>query len=231
VLDLTDIRAALFDLDGTLVRTFIDFPAMRRAMHALSAKWGTESSTAGSDDILEIVERMAGALGKERGEVARREAHALLGEMEEAGCAHPEPIAGASDLLRRLRHRRGVRVAVITRNSRRVAEDLLNRMDLEHDLLVARGDTPEHKPHPAPLLYACAHLGVAPSDAVMIGDLWADIAAGRAAGVRFTIGIHWPHDPPDRFARCPPDQEVTSLEAAADLLTSPRHLVFLPCDG
>jgi phosphoglycolate phosphatase len=216
--DLTDIRAAFFDLDGTLVRTFIDFPAMRRAMHDLSATWGTREATDGRDDILEIVERMAGALDGTVGDAARREAHALLEAMEESGCAHPEPVAGAPDLLRRLRHDHGVHVAIITRNCRRVAERLLTRMDLEHDLLVAREDTPEYKPHPAPLLFACAHLGVAPSDTVMVGDLWADIAAGRAAGVRLTIGIHWSHDPPDRFARCPPDVQVGSLEEAAAVL-------------
>jgi phosphoglycolate phosphatase len=217
--DLTDLRAALFDLDGTLVRTFIDFPAMRRAVRDLSDRWGTAAATAGHDDILGIVERMAGALGPERGVAARQEAYALLEAMEREGCAHPEPVAGASDLLRHLRCEGGVRVAVITRNCRRIAQDLLARMDLAHDLLVAREDTPEYKPHPAPLLFACRHLGVVPSDAFMVGDLWADIAAGRAAGVRFTIGIHWPHDPPDRFARCPPDRVVRSLEAAAALLT------------
>jgi len=219
--DLTDLRAALFDLDGTLVRTFIDFPAMRRAMQDLSARWGTSAMTAGHEDILGIVEQMAEALGPERGKDARCEAYALLEAMEETGCAHPEPIVGASDLLRYLRRERGIRIAIITRNCRRVSERLLARMDLEHDLLVAREDTPEYKPHPVPLLFACRHLGVAPSDAVMVGDLWADIAAGRAAGVRFTLGIHWPHDPPDRFIGCPPDAEVASLAEAAVLLTEP----------
>jgi phosphoglycolate phosphatase len=218
--DLTDLRAALFDLDGTLVRTFIDFPAMRRAMRDLSDRWGTTAATAGHDDILGIVERMTEALGPAQGEGARREAYALLEAMEQEGCAHPEPVPGASDLLRSLRRVRGIRIAIITRNCRRIAESLLDRMDLEHDLLVAREDTPEYKPHPAPLLFACRHLGVAPSDALMVGDLWADVAAGRAASVRFTIGIQWPHDPPDRFARCPPDVEVTSLAAAAALLTT-----------
>ncbi len=46
-----------------------------------------------------------------------------------------------------------------------------------------------HKPHPEPLLKVLSELGVAPSAAVMIGDTDADIGAGLAAGVAFTIGM------------------------------------------
>jgi phosphoglycolate phosphatase len=204
----------LFDLDGTLARTFIDFPAMRAAMRALSARHGTASATAGEDDILEIVAKMAAALGGADGARARAEAYAVLAALEAEGCAHPEPVEGAAALLRRLRGGRGLPVAIITRNCRAVSEDLLHRLALEHDLLVAREDVAHFKPHPEPVLHACRAFGVAPADAVMVGDLWADVAAGRAAGTR-TVGIQWPHDPPDRFARCRPDIEVPSLLALA----------------
>ncbi len=213
---LTDIYAVLFDLDGTLARTFIDFGRMRREMHVLSAQRGTEAATAGEEDILEIVGKMAGALGETAGAAARREAYAILEAIEVEGCMDPHPVAGASALLHYLRGERGLPVAIITRNCRRVSEGLLGRLGLPHDLLVAREDVPRFKPHPDPVLHACRHLGVAPQNAVMVGDLWADIAAGRAAGTR-TVGIQWPYDPPNRFARCAPDWEVTSLEQAAAL--------------
>jgi phosphoglycolate phosphatase len=211
-------RAALFDLDGTLVRTFIDFPAMREAMRRLSARYGTTDATRDEDDILEIVERMANALGGTAVEAARREAYREIEAYERDGCAHPEPIAGATELLRALRTEHGVPVGIITRNCRAVAEELVTRMDLTADVLVAREDVPEFKPHPAPLLYACRQLNVEPINSVMVGDLWADIAAGRAAGVGLTIGIQWAHDPPERFSRCPPDCEVSTLQEAARVL-------------
>ena len=212
------LRAALFDLDGTLVRTFIDFPAMRREMQALSEQLGTAEQTAKTDDILEIVSVMAQILGGTEGEAARNRAFAVLEAMEAEGCQNPERIVGASELLLSLREERGVKIGIITRNCRRVSEDLLLRMNLPHDVLVAREDTMEFKPHPTPIFVACNHLDVAPNHATMTGDLWADIAAGRAAGVRATIGLQWPHDPPRRFERCAPDYEVNSLSEVMRLL-------------
>ncbi len=207
------LRAVLFDLDGTLVRTFIDFPTMRREVHALSERAGTVAATAGEEDILEVVAKMTAALPPVEGAAARREAYAVLEALEEAGCAHPEAIPGASAFLRELRTL-GVGTAIITRNCRRVAERLLARMDLPHDVLIAREDTPEFKPHPAPVCAACARLDIPADRAAMVGDLWADIAAGRAARVAVTVGIRWPDHPADRFARCRPDVEVSSLMQA-----------------
>ncbi len=212
------LRAVLFDLDGTLVRTFIDFARMRNEMRAISARVDTEAATAGEDDVLGIVARMSATLGDPAGAAVRREAYDCLEALEREGCAHAHPVAGARELLAVLRGEKRVSVAVITRNCRSVALDLVRRFDLAHDLLVAREDTARFKPDPDPLLRALNEFGVAPENAVMIGDLWPDIAAGRAAGVALTVGIQWPHDPPGRFARCPPDVTVASLEEAARLL-------------
>lgn len=208
------LQAVLFDLDGTLVQTFIDFPGMTRATRELAARYDAQDAAADTDDILEIVQRTAQFVGGERGEQARREAYHLLEAMEEKGCAHPVPISGASELLARLQQE-SVRIAIITRNCRRVAENLLARQNLPFDVLVAREDTQEFKPHPAPVLRACRELGVEPARCAMIGDLWADVAAGKAANVSLTIGIQWPHDPPQRFVKCTPDVLVASLEEAA----------------
>jgi phosphoglycolate phosphatase len=41
---------------------------------------------------------------------------------------------------------------------------------------------PKKKPDPMPLLHACAFFGVAPQDALMVGDSMSDVKAARAAG-------------------------------------------------
>ncbi len=217
-----DLDAALFDLDGTLVRTFIDFPALLGAVRAVAENHGAGDATQSEIDVLQVVATGTAFLNAHKvgsGALFARDAFAVIEQREADGCAHPEAVDGATELLDTLRAR-GVRVAVITRNCRRVSEDLIARMGLRTDLLIAREDTREFKPHPAPILQACADLGVAPERCAMTGDLWADIASGRAAGVGVTVGIQWAHDPPDRFARAAPDYVVGSLQEAARLLVS-----------
>jgi len=60
---------------------------------------------------------------------------------------------------------------------------LLDHFELRAYMPVAvSGDTlPQRKPDPAPLLHACTQLGIAPKDAVMIGDSRNDVLAARAA--------------------------------------------------
>jgi phosphoglycolate phosphatase len=213
-----DLHAALFDLDGTLVRTFIDFARMRDEMRTLSARSGTEAATAGEDDILGMIARMSAAVGEPAGEALRREAYDRLEALEREGCAGAEPVAGARELLNALRNEKRVLVAIITRNCRSVARDLVRRFDLPHDLLIAREDTVRFKPDPEPLLRALNVFGVAPENAVMVGDLWPDIAAGRACGV----ARYHRHPVAARSARplhaLPADVEVASLEEAAAVL-------------
>jgi len=64
---------------------------------------------------------------------------------------------------------------------------LLQRLELglEHRAAcVVCGDTtPERKPHPAPLLHACALIGIPPGQCAYLGDAERDIQAARAAGM------------------------------------------------
>ncbi|MBC7807799.1 MAG: HAD family hydrolase [Akkermansiaceae bacterium] len=212
------IDAVLFDLDGTLVRTFIDFPAMRREVCERARDiYYAGDTILQNNDSLDVIHQTLAALPSEQREEARRDLYAVLERHEEVGCERPEAIPGATDLLRSL-YSQSVRVAVVTRNARRIADSLCRRMNLAADVVVAREDTSTYKPHPEPLQVACSHLNVHPKRTVMIGDLWADIAAGIAAGCAITIGIQWAHDPPDRFGRAAPTHIVATLKDAGDIL-------------
>jgi phosphoglycolate phosphatase len=69
------------------------------------------------------------------------------------------------------------------------------------------------KPHPAMLEAALFEAGVAPRDAVMIGDTSFDMAMARAAGVR-AIGVAWGYHTPAEL-----------IEAGAEAVAqTPQHL-------
>jgi phosphoglycolate phosphatase len=53
------------------------------------------------------------------------------------------------------------------------------------------GDTTPHaKPHPAPLLHAAQHIGIAAAHCVYVGDDLRDIQAANAASMR-GVAVRW----------------------------------------
>lgn len=81
-------------------------------------------------------------------------------------------------------HARGLPLATITNKPHRFVAPLYARLGiLPHFSLLLGGDSlPVKKPDPAPLLEACRRLGVAPGEALMVGDSTNDIQAAQAAG-------------------------------------------------
>jgi HAD superfamily hydrolase (TIGR01549 family) len=154
-------RALLFDMDGTITRPLLDFPRIKAEMGI------------GDRPILEALAELDG--------VERRRAEAVLHRHEEEAAAGSTLNAGCGALFEFIANH-NVPTALITRNSRQSVETVLARHGLIFPVLVTREDGP-HKPHPAPLLRACAELGVAPAEAWMVGDGQYDVEAGVAAGV------------------------------------------------
>lgn len=213
----SNFKIALFDLDGTLIETHIDFSGMRQAMRQMATGAGVPEEAIAGRDVLTMVEaaREHVAGQGDDGEAYRRQAFAILEEMEVAGCSQPSLLPGSHEWLAELRET-GVKTGVVTRNSRRVSEGLLARFSLPYDLLLTREDVRRTKPDPAHLLEAIARLGGSPAEAIMVGDHWMDIQAGKAAGVAVAIGVLGDRAP-GWFDSCPPDYTVRDLAEARRL--------------
>jgi phosphoglycolate phosphatase len=79
---------------------------------------------------------------------------------------------------------------VVTNKPENLTHLLLDKLGLKPDVVVC-GDTLEYnKPHPAPLLYACAQLGVSPQDCLFVGDDKNDIVAGKNANIK-TVAVSY----------------------------------------
>jgi phosphoglycolate phosphatase len=230
------MRAALFDLDGTLIETHIDFAQMKREMLSLVSRYGIDTEPLAGLDVLRLVEAARAQLEADgrhgEGYRLRVEAFARLEEIEQEQCASPVELPGAAQLLAIL-HTQGVRIGIVTRNCRSVSVRLLRAGNLICDTLVTRDDVPRTKPDPAHLRAALAAMGdetlnwlhsegtlqasAAPSPIVMVGDHWMDIQAGHAAGV-WTVGLLRGRSP-DFFAPSPPHLLVNEI---ADLLPATK---------
>jgi phosphoglycolate phosphatase len=202
------LRAALFDLDGTLVHTHIDFGAMKGAVLAIVAEAGVETGPLRDRDSLAIVRDVKQRLGTEATRfVAKCEAAMVACEL--AALAGAEEAYDAAAFLEWLRAR-DVRIGIVTRNSRAAVRMLLQRIPLPHDILLTRDDVPRTKPDPIHLHMALERLGVERADAIMVGDHHMDIVAGRAAGIRSMAIAHGKLDEV-AFADCPPDSFLRSF--------------------
>jgi HAD superfamily hydrolase (TIGR01509 family) len=93
---------------------------------------------------------------------------------------------GARELLGWLRGR-GVRTALLTRNSRVSVETARTRHGLAIDAIVTR-ETHTPKPSPEGVQHLMARFGAGADETIVVGDYRYDIEAGRSAGTR-TIAL------------------------------------------
>ncbi|MEX1039186.1 MAG: HAD family hydrolase [Pirellulaceae bacterium] len=162
----------IFDLDGTLVNSRLDFPAMRAEM--------------GLPEGIPILESLQDLPPVDR---ARLEEILLRHEWEGARAAVLFP--GVAECLAELT-RRGYPLAIVTRNAREPALDCLERLGIRPHFsqVIAREDGP-HKPDPWAIQHICQTWNRPTRQAAMVGDFHFDLRAGRNAGawaVLFTGG-------------------------------------------
>jgi HAD superfamily hydrolase (TIGR01509 family) len=162
------IRAVIFDLDGTLTRPCLDFDRIR-----------AELGIAAGRPVLEALEGMPAE--------ARARAEAVLLQHEAEAAARSELQEGVHEVLAALRAR-GVRLGLLTRNSRASVATVLAAHGLAFDAIHTREDGPL-KPSPQAVRALCGAFGVPASACVVVGDYLFDVQAGAAAGATTVLMI------------------------------------------
>jgi phosphoglycolate phosphatase len=187
------IRAAAFDLDGTLVDTA---PDLGTAVNGVLKQLGHATLPAERIPALigEGVERLlAKALAESTGGLpspATLTAAATLfarlyrERLFEDSRVYP----GVVDALSQLQHA-GIALCCVTNKHSKFALPLLEEARLhEHFAFTLCADRVEdRKPRPNLLLAACARLAVRPEEALYVGDSHTDLAAAEAAGCRVLV--------------------------------------------
>jgi len=176
-------RAVLFDLDGTLLDTAPDLVA---ALNHLRVAEGFEQAPV--EDYRRYVSR--GALGliraglPDRGaETEARWRQRFLDYYADHLMKETALFSGVDRLLEAL-DRRAVPWAIVTNKPEFLTLPIVKALGWGARAgAVVCGDTlPVAKPDPAPVRLACELLGVAPGQALMVGDDTRDLEAGEAAG-------------------------------------------------
>ena len=181
-------RAALIDLDGTLVDSAPELAAavddMLIALDLPPAGEAAARERVGGGVGALVEQSLYAALGREPTNAERTAARQYFDTSYDQRAGRDGPVyPGVFDGLALLRIA-GFRLACVTNKARRFTEPMLARLGLNGylDAVVAGDDTAALKPDPAPLELAAERLGVDLGDCIMIGDSAIDVAAARAAG-------------------------------------------------
>lgn len=159
------VEAVIFDLDGTLLHSNLDFDLIRREI--------------GIDEgpILEAIRKMPAR--------QLRRAMQILDDHESAAAAQAQLDTRARNVLDALADRR-IKTALLTRNSRASVDTALTRHNLRFDLTCSREDHPI-KPSPEPVLAICTALKVSATRTMLVGDYLFDLQSANDAGARSVL--------------------------------------------
>lgn len=222
---LRGIRAAIIDLDGTMMHTAPDF-------HVAINRMRSELGLAPLD--IEIITHF---VGKGTENLLRR----VLGvdySQEEVELHFPKALAsyrkhylvingdystvyaGVHEGLDALQTK-GLRLACVTNKPIAFATPLLEKAGLRRyfDVVYGGDSLPKKKPDPYPLLKVCEDFGLSPSQVVAIGDSSNDAEAARAAGCR-VLNVPYGYNHGKSIHEVDSDGIVLTLLDAAHLIST-----------
>lgn len=209
-------RAVIFDVDGTLVDSLaalrvvaeraapglrVDETAVRHTLNTQAPFW-EQLLPADTPDRERRIESLKAEAQRLWPEVLRDHARAFPG----AGAA----LAALA--------RAGLRLGIVT-GSREGSFEPLRREGLMQffGAVVTRRDVSVNKPHPEGLLRCVRELGVAPADAVYVGDTPLDVAAAHAAGMAAVAVLSGAGDSA-LLSDCAPERLIASLAGLSEVV-------------
>lgn len=184
--EVSKIKGIIFDMDNTILRSKIDFPAMKEdvyrylvAQNVLSEDYDLHDHI--TSTIIETAKRTSRLTDEQEAVIWQiTEKHERLGMQD----ADLEP--GVSELLERLIGK--YRLTIVTNNSTTAAAAALQANDIQRcfDLVVGREMMASIKPAPDGYLYVMDRFpDIGPEEWLAVGDSWIDGKGATAAGIRF----------------------------------------------
>ena len=220
------VKAAAFDLDGTLLDTLPDIAEAARRMLTDTGRpeVGTESVRRYVGDGIERLAKrlLTGQMdGEPRADELQRALDLFEHHYRDTLTQRTRPFPGVQEGLRQFA-REGLKLACVTNKAESFTLPLLEGTGLRgfFDLVVAGDTLSRRKPDPLPLLHCAQQFGAQPHELLMVGDSMNDALAARAAGCPVFCVPHGYGARDVRELDC--DAIVANLVEAARLVTPIR---------
>lgn len=205
----------MFDLDGTLIDSVPDIaPALDATLLHLGLPPAGAARVRGwvGRGARELVrDALAFAAAPDRAGLLDEALRHYLDTYHAHCTAHTVPMPGARELLAGLADA-GIPCACVTNKAGRIMRRVLDHLAIADCFFAALGGDSGHgvKPDPGALLHLLAQRGIAPDDAVLVGDSRHDVGAARAAGVP-VICVREGYNHGEDIALAAPDAVLGSL--------------------
>lgn len=218
-----NVKAVMFDLDGTLVHTA---PEIAAAINRMLAELG--GSVLPQEQIQNyigegaqtLVRRcLAASMQRAADEALFEQAYDLFFKHYADNVTQSKPYDGVLEALSALQAK-GLKLACVTNKPERFTMPLLDESGLlDFFELVVSGDTlPKKKPDPIQLRYICAKFNVLEAEAMLVGDSMTDVTAAHAAGCYIvTVPYGYNQGKPIDYAHV--DDTINRLTELTHLLT------------
>ncbi|HEY2567076.1 MAG TPA: HAD-IA family hydrolase [Candidatus Aquirickettsiella sp.] len=182
----------LFDLDGTLLDTATDLAAALN--HVLSLQ---QKKPLSIDNIRPVISTGVAGLLKLGLQIEVNDPifpqlrKQFLDYYTQHICVFTRLFPGVEILINYLQEKKWP-WGIVTNKSTILTEPLIKKFPLLNKAkCIIAGDTLKYsKPHPLPLLYACACINCLPENCIYVGDAKCDIDAANAAGMYSLIALY-----------------------------------------
>lgn len=222
---MRDVKAVLFDVDGTLV------DSMDMLIAGLGDGFEHASGTRPHEDFLRSLmgrslrdQMKLAAPHADPESLERLEAHTI--SRYNFHSDKEKPYLGAQETLK-LFHGCGIRTCLVTSKNTTEVNDFLNRFPFRHyiDATVSASDVANPKPAPDSARLACERLNVESQNAIFIGDSLWDLRCAKAAGIPFVAVSYGAADKATLQAESP----ELLFETPEELLAWARAEMSLTC--
>lgn len=216
-----DLKAFVFDFDGTIASLTIDFQEMRRAVLAQLKSFGILGDGFRDLYVLEMIaagkQFLAGRFpGLEN--IYFQQADELVKGIEINAARRGSLLPGTREMLVKLRAR-NIKTGIVTRNCRDAVNIVFPDILSFVDMVLTRDETPLVKPDPDHLIKVLEAFALSAGKVAMVGDHTMDMKLAKDVGA-YAIGVLTGHSNAADLSGAGADMIINK---ASDIISFPQN--------